>query len=177
MNPKKSEKGVSDMDVLNDIRGLLSVAHDKKSSPKASVSADSGLQDKIAKLEVQLQEYKALAKKLQSELNNVKASNEELAAKLKIASNEQEKALATPVGAGALRMDIEGLEGRVAELSATVAQTEDLLRMKTQELYKRIARIFQEGGQDQAALEFRKGVSGLEVAENFARFLHVLIGQ
>jgi hypothetical protein len=42
---------------------------------------------------------------------------------------------------------------------------------------KRIARLYQEAGQGEIAMEFRRAGDELEVAENFAYFLRALLKQ
>jgi septal ring factor EnvC (AmiA/AmiB activator) len=77
----------------------------------------------------------------------------------------------------ALSEETAQLEARIAELSSVLSQVDGVLKLRVQELSKRIARLFQEAGQADMAMEFRKAASELEIIENFARFLHILLGQ
>ena len=77
----------------------------------------------------------------------------------------------------ALSEETAQLEARIAELSSVLSQVDGLLKLRVQELSKKIARLFQEAGQGDMAIEFRKAASELEIVENFARFLQILLGQ
>jgi hypothetical protein len=71
--------------------------------------------------------------------------------------------------------DAAQIEARIEEFSSALAKMDELTRLKSQDLLRRIGRLFQESGQGEVAIEFRKGASGLEVAENFAHFLRALL--
>jgi hypothetical protein len=153
---KKPDRTVSNMAVLKDIRGLLSGTREQENTTASRTRSEEVLETEIARLETQIQSYKELVKKQQEELKNLKSPA------LKSAASGEEAAQ---------------LETRITELTSTLSQIDGLLKIKTQELLKRIARIFQEAGQGEVAIEFNKAASGLEVAENFARFVRVLLEQ
>ena len=84
MNREKPNRGVSNMDVLKDIRGLLSVAQAREDVAVGEVKGSSGLEVEVARLETQIGGYKELIQKQQEELSVVKSEKEELAVRLKI---------------------------------------------------------------------------------------------
>ena len=177
MKLRKPDKSVSNMDVLKDIRGLLSVTPKQEEVAAEGVKDESRLEAETARLEAQIKHYKELVQKQQEELRRVKSEKEELTAKLKALGSGKDKPVSPTSKSSAQNEEAVQLEARIAELSSTLSQVEDLLKLRNQELLKRIARLFQEAGQSDVAIEFRKGASELEDVENFAHFLEVLLGQ
>jgi len=155
---KKPDRSVSNMEVLKDIRGLLSLTQEREDATTDEIRGDSknGLDAEIARLEAQIKDYKELVQKQQEELN-------------KLPSPDSKPMV--------LDEETAQLEARIAELSSALSQIDSLLKLRSQELLKKIARLFQEAGQGEAAVEFNRAAGGLEVAENFARFLRVLLDQ
>jgi len=154
MKLKKLDRSVSNMEVLKDIRGLLSVTREREDTAADAAKVESGLEAEIAGLESQIRSYKELVQKQQEELEKLKSPASDF-----------------------LHQDDEAaqLEVKITDMSSSLSQIDDLLKLRSQELLKRIARIFQEAGQGEVAIEFNRAASGLEVAENFARFVRVLI--
>ena len=178
MKLKKSDRSVSNMDVLKDIRGLLSVTREREEDAAADgVRGESSLEAETANLEAQIRYYQELVQKQQEELRRVESEREEFAAKLKVLGSDKNKLISSTSKPTAPGEEAAQLEARIAELSSALSQIDGLLKLKAQELLKRIARLFQEAGQGEVAIEFRKAASELEVAENFAHFLRVLLGQ
>lgn len=177
MKLKKPDKSVSDMDVLTDIRGLLSVAREREDATADRVRNGNSLKIDAVKFEAQIRHYKELVQKLQEELHRVENEKEEFAAKLKVLDSGNNKLLSAASKSTALNEETAQLEARIAELSSVLSQVDSLLKLRMQELSKRIARLFQEAGQGGVAIEFRKAASELEIVENFARFLQILLGQ
>jgi len=177
MKVKKPDKSVSDMDVLKDIRGLLSVTQEREDKTADRGRDESGLEIDAVKFEVQIRQHKELVQKLQEELHRVENEKEELAAKLKVLDSGNNKLMSAASKSTALGEETAQLEARIAELSSVLSQVDGLLKLRVQELSKRIARLFQEAGQGGVAIEFRKAASELEIVENFARFLQILLGQ
>jgi len=177
MKLKKPDRSVSNMDVLKDIRGLLSVTREREDATADGVRGESGLEAETARLEAQIRCYKELVQKQQEELHRVESEKEEFAAKLKVLGSGKDKLISPASKSAALGEEAAQLEARIAELSSALSQIDGLLKLRVQELLKRIARLFQEAGQGEVAIEFRKAASELEVAENFARFLQVLLEQ
>ncbi len=138
------------MDVLKDIRGLLSATPGREDSLKPQDSSETA----------------ALIKQLQGELARLKSENKELIAKLDSFVSCKDK----PV-------DMAQIEAEKAEMALALSQVEELVKLKTQELLRRIARIYQEAGQGEIALEFKKAGNGLEDTENFAHFVRALMGE
>jgi len=177
MKVKKPDKSVSDMDVLKDIRGLLSVTQEREDKTADRGRDESGLEIDAVKFEVQIRQHKELVQKLQEELRRMENEKEEFAAKLKVLDPGNNKLMSAASKYTALSEETAQLEARIAELSSVLSQIDGLLKLRVQELSKRIARLFQEAGQGDMAIEFRKAASELEIVENFARFLQILLGQ
>jgi len=177
MKLKKPDKGVSDMEVLKDIRGLLSVTREPEEATADRARNENSLKIDAVKFEAQIRHYEELVKKLQEELHRVEKEKEEFAAKLKVLDSGNNKLMSAASKSSALTQETAQLEARIAELSSVLSQVDDLLKLRVQELSKRIARLFQEAGQGDMAIEFRKAASELEIVENFARFLQILLGQ
>src|SRR3989338_1639864 len=153
MKPNNPDRNVSNMDVLKDIRGLLSATPGREEPQLKDAGASSS-------------ETAALVKKQQEEMVRLKNENKELLAKLDSFVSCKDK----PV-------DMAQIEAEKAELSLALSQVEELLKLKSQELLRRIARIYQEAGQGEIALEFKRAGESLEAAENFGRFVRALTGE
>ncbi len=83
MKLKKPDKSVSDMEVLKDIRGLLSVTREREDATADRVRDENSLKIDAVKFEAEIRNYKELVKKLQEELHRVENEKEEFAAKLR----------------------------------------------------------------------------------------------
>jgi hypothetical protein len=177
MKLKKPERSVSNMDVLKDIRGLLSVTREREDVMADGVRDESSLETEIARLEAQIRYYKELVQKQQEELHRVESEKEEFAVKLKLLGSGNNTLISPVSNSAAQSEEAAQLEARIAELSSALSQIDGLLKFRTQELSKKIARLFQEAGQDEVAIEFRKATNELKVVDNFARFLQVLLEQ
>ena len=176
MKQKKPDKSVSDMEVLKDIRGLLSVTREPEEGTADRVRDENSLKIDAVKSEAQIRHYKELVQKLQEELHRVENEKEEFAAKLKALDPGNNKLMSAASKSTALSEETAQLEARIAELSSVLSQVDGVLKLRVQELSKKIARLFQEAGQGDMAIEFRKAASELEIVENFARFLQLLLG-
>ena len=177
MKQKKPDKSVSDMEVLKDIRGLLSVTREPEEATADRVRDENSLKIDAVKFEAQIRHYKELVQKLQEELHRVEIEKEEFAAKLKALDSGNNELMSAASKSTALSEETAQLEARIAELSSVLSQVDGVLKLRVQELSKKIARLFQEAGQGDMAIEFRKAASELEIVENFARFLQILLGQ
>ncbi len=175
MKPRKLDRSVSNMDVLKDIRGLLSTTQERDDSGEARLRDEGDLKAQTAKLEEQIRCYKELVQKQQDELHRLESEKEELAAKLNMLRSGQDKL--RPPRAEELYKEIAQLEARKTELSSALSQVDGLLQLKVKELLKRIARLYQEAGQGEIAIEFRRAGDKLEDIENFAYFLRALLAQ
>ncbi len=173
MKPKKPERSVSKMDVLKDIRGLLPTT--REGSTEARLEDEGGLRAETAWVEEEVRRYKGLVQKQQEELDRLKSENKELAAKLNMLGSDKDKPMSPAPRTEELCEEIAQLEARKAELSLALSQVDGLLQLKVQELLKRIARLYQEAGQGEIAVEFRRAGDGLEVVENFAHFVRALL--
>ena len=78
-------------------------------------------------------------------------------------------------GAEKLGGEIAQLEARKDELYLALSQVDGLLQLKVKELFERIARLYQEAGHGEIAIEFRRAGDDLEVVENFAHFVRALL--
>jgi predicted nucleic acid-binding Zn-ribbon protein len=168
VKPEKPKRTISEMDVLKDIRGLLSTSPERKAREEAGVEA-ADLKAELARYEDELKKLRELVQRQQEELESLKLEKEEL---LRLT---QRPAPASS-DAGKLEAEIAALEARKAELSAALAEIEGLLELKLKELLKRIARVCQEAGEQGLALEFRRAATRLDDAESFAHFLRLLLG-
>ena len=177
MKQKKPDKSVSDMEVLKDIRGLLSVTREPEEGTADRVRDENSLKIDAVKSEAQIRHYKELVQKLQEELHRVEIEKEEFAAKLRALDSGNNELMSAASKSTALSEETAQLEARIAELSSVLSQVDGVLKLRVQELSKKIARLFQEAGQGDMAIEFRKAASELEIVENFARFLQILLGQ
>ena len=192
MNAKKSDRNVSKMDVLKDIRGLLSASQEQDVSKKAS-SEDKGVfRAETAVVEEEVRRYKGLVQKQQEELDRLRSENKALAQKqqeLDGLRSENKELLAKldtflsnkgkPIAPSTDKSswEIAQIEARTAELSLALSQVEGLVQLKTKELLGRLARVYQEAGQGEIALEFRRGRDEMEVVENLARFVQALVNE
>jgi chromosome segregation ATPase len=66
------------------------------------------------------------------------------------------------------------LEAQKAELELSLSRIEELLHMKTGDLSRRIARIYEEAGDYGASADFRRINSRLEASREFGEFLRAL---
>ena len=177
MKPRKPDRSVSKMDVLKDIRGLLSTTQEREDSAEARLRDEGSLKAETARLEEQIRCYKELVQKQQDELHRLESEKKELAAKLNMLCSGQDKPMSPAPRAEELCEEIAQLEARKAELSSALSQVDGLLQLRVKELLKRIARLYLEAGQGDIAMEFRRAADELEVAENFAYFLRALLKQ
>jgi chromosome segregation ATPase len=174
MKPNKTEKSVSNMDVLQDIRGLLSVTHERENVKAVDVNSEN-LEAEMTGLKAQIKSYEELVQKQKEELLRVENEKQALIAKLTALECGKDKITFPSSTSMKLGEDAAQIEARIEELSSALAKMDELTRLKSQDLLRRIGRLFQESGQGEVAIEFRKGASGLEVAENFAHFLRALL--
>ena len=173
MKPQKPDRSVSKMDVLKDIRGLLSTTQEREASAEARLRDEGGLKIETAWLEEEVRRYKELVQKQQDELHRLESEKKELAAKLNMLCSGQDKPMSPR--AEELCGEIAQLESRKAEQSSALSQVDGLLQLKVKELLKRIARLYQEAGDGEIAMEFRRAGDELEVVENFAHFVRALL--
>jgi hypothetical protein len=73
MKLEKPNRSVSNMDVLKDIRGLLSVTREREDATADGISGKSSLEVEITRLEAQIRDYKQLVQKQQEELRRHRA--------------------------------------------------------------------------------------------------------
>ena len=175
MKSKNPEKNIAGMDVLNDIRGLLSVTQEKANTPALATRGETSLEEEITGLRVQIKSYEALAQRQKEELRILENENKALAAKLTASESGKAKIVSSVSTIENHDEDTVQIEAKMAELSTALSKMDELTRLKSQELLRRIGRLFQESGQGEVTLEFRKGASGLDVAENFAHFIRALL--
>ena len=173
MKPKKPDRSVSEMDVLKDIRGLLSTTRGQEDLTEARLEDEGGLRAEIARSEEEVRRYKELVQKQQEELDRAKSENKELTARLNMLRPVKDKPISPE--AEKLGGEIAQLEARKAELSSVLSQVDGLLQLKVKELLKRIGRLYQEAGDGEMAFEFRRAGDDLEIVENFAHFVRALL--
>ena len=178
MKSEKPKRSIANMDVLKDIRGLLSTAQEGKSSIEADLREETELKAEIARCREELERYRGLAQKQQEDLERLRTKNEELAANLNLVRFGKDEVPTSPnAKVEALNREIAQLEARKCELASALSEVEDLLQFKLKELLERIARVHQEIGRGEVAIEFRKAGDCLESAENLACFLRALLNE
>jgi DNA repair exonuclease SbcCD ATPase subunit len=175
MKLNKTDRSVSNMDVLKDIRGLLSVTQERENVKAVEVSNENSLEAEIIGLKTQIRNYEELVQKQNEELHKAENEKEALTAKLSALECGKDKIMPSCSTSMKPGEDTAQIEARIEELSSTLSKIDELTRLKSQELLRRIGRLFQESGQGEVAIEFRKAAGGLEVAENFAHFLRALL--
>jgi chromosome segregation ATPase len=175
MKSEKPERNVANMDVLKDIRGLLSTPLERKASMETESEETADLKIKIAQYEEEIKRYGGLIQNQQEELERLRRENKELAANLNLLQSDNSKLVSPQVKVAELNQEIAQLEAKKSELASVISEVEGLLQLRLQELLKQIARVYQEIGQGEMAIEFRKAADQLEVAENLAHFLQVLL--
>jgi chromosome segregation ATPase len=80
----------------------------------------------------------------------------------------------SPPQAASPSPEIADLEAQKAELELALSRIEELLHMKTGDLSRRIARIYEEAGDYGASADFRRITSHLEASREFGEFLRAL---
>jgi SMC interacting uncharacterized protein involved in chromosome segregation len=175
MKLNKTDRSVSNMDVLKDIRGLLSVTQERENMKAVEVSNENSMEAEIIGLKTQIRSYEELVQKQNEELHKVENEKEALTAKLSVLECGKGKIMPSCSTSMKPGENTAQIEARIEELSSALAKMDGLTRIKSQDLLKRIGRLFQESGQGEVAIEFKKGASGLDVAENFAHFLRALL--
>ena len=175
MKSKKSDKNIAGMDVLNDIRGLLSVTQEKVNTPAPATTGETRLEAEITGLKAQIKSYEELVQRQKEELHSLENENKALAARLASLESGEAKIISPVSISEKPDEDTAQIEAKMAELSTALSKMDELTRLKSQELLRKLGRLYGEAGQGEAAIEFRKGASGLDVAENFAHFIRALL--
>jgi len=173
----KPGRSVSGMDVLKDIRGLLSLSQESKSSTGDGLKKEADSKAEASRSEEEIKKYKELIQEQQGELQRLKKENQELTDSLNLFRSGKDSPGPTSSEAEGLAWEIAQLEQRKSELSTALSEVMELLQIKLKELLKRIALIYQEAGEQSLAIEFRKGADSLETAENMARFVQILLNE
>ncbi len=174
MANKKSDKNVSGMAVLKDIRGLLSTTRDQ--SPASAPVSDSLSNTSVtaSHLEEKVRNLEELIEKQKIDLDRLTREKQELTIRL-TSLQSTGSSVSSSGKIGVRDMDISILEARKEELSTALSRIEDLLQFKTRELVRRISRIYEEAGDFNAGRDFRKLANQLEAAESFGEFLRSLL--
>ena len=177
MKSEKPKRNVADMDVLKDIRGLLSTTQERNPPREAGLKEEADLKAEIAQYKEEIGRLRELAQNQQGELKKLRRENEELVANSNLLrSGEVDVPISPGTKVEELNRQISQLEARKSELSSALSEVEGLLQLKLEELLKRIARVYQETGESGAATEFRRAADHLRV-EDFAYFLRALLGE
>ncbi len=170
---KQPERTVASMKVLSDIRGLISGAREEPKAAEAAKPKQAASDARVARLEKQIAGYQDQVRRQQEELDRLKSERDELAAKLASASKSGGKA-ERPAQNGD---EIADLEQRKTELMSALSEVEGILLIKTQDLLRRLANLYEEAGQSGFAQELRRGRNGLQDPENLASFLRAFLRQ
>ncbi len=150
---KRLTGSVSDMEVLKDLRSLVS--SNKVPSPE-HCHPDK---EDVAR-------YRELVRKQQEEIEQLKGDKADLLHKL--------GSRAAPVVASHDE-EIVSLEERKEKLTESLAEAEAVLSLKTEDILRRMAQAVESMGSMDMGMELRKTASSLEKAECFAYFLDVFL--
>lgn len=176
MKQETHKRRIADMDVLKDIKGLLLTAKQGQNSVQAELIEETELKIEIARYKEEIQNYRLLIGKQQEELERLRKENEEIAANLNSLSHvKDEIPISSNSSVEGLKLEIAQLEARKYELSSTLSEVEVSLQLGLKDLLKRIARVYEEIGEGEIVLEFRKAADSLQATDNFAYFLRKLL--
>jgi predicted RNase H-like nuclease (RuvC/YqgF family) len=178
MESEKAKKSVANMEVLKDIRGLLSTT--KEISPEVEAREELAYSDiEVAQYKAEIERYEELVQRQQEALKRLGKENTELTAKLNLLHSGKGFALE---GSSPKGQEIPSPSYKSAQLNQEIAQLEEkkseiegLIQLKLGELSRRIARAYQMSGEGNLAIEFRKMADYLETAEDFVHLLRVLL--
>lgn len=171
----RSKRNVGDMDVLKDIRGLLSTESENKSASVAVTEDEAALKAEIKHCRDEIDRLTNLTQDQQNELSELRRANEELAADLSILRSAGRESPASACSVPERTdQEIADLEAWKSDLTSAISELEDLLRFKLKELLKRVARIHQEAGDTGTAVEFRKAADQVICSEDIACFVQAL---
>jgi len=178
MKQENHKRRIADMDVLKDIKGLLLTAKQEQTSIQADMREETELKIEMDRCKEELQKYRLLAGKQQEELEKLRKESEEMVANLNSLSHvRKEIPISANSSAEGLKLEIARLEARKCELSSTLSEVEVLLQLGLKDLLKRIARVYEEIGEGEIVLEFRKAADSLQAADSFAYFLRALLSE
>jgi len=178
MKQENHKRRIADMDVLKDIKGLLLTAKQEQDSMQADMREETGLKIEMDRCKEELQKYRLLAEKQQEELEKLRKENEEMLANLNSLGHvRREIPISANSSAEGLKLELAQLEARKCELSSTLSEVEVLLQLGLKDLLKRIEMVYEEIGEGEIVLEFRKAADSLQAADNFAYFLRALLNE
>lgn len=155
---KRLAGSVSDMEVLKDLRSLISSNKVPSPEPCHPDKEDAA-------------KYRELVRKQQEEIEQLKRDKEELLQKLD--SCVVPTAPIRQVG----DEEIVSLEERKDKLTESLTEAEDVLKLKTEDILRRMAQAVESMGSMDMGMELRKTASSLEKAECFAYFLDVFLSE
>ncbi len=178
MKQENHKRRIADMDVLKDIKGLLLTAKQEQDSMQADMREETGLKIEMDRCKEELQKYRLLAEKQQEELEKLRKENEEMLANLNSLGHvRREIPISANSSAEGLKLELAQLEARKCELSSTLSEVEVLLQLGLKDLLKRIEMVYEEIGEGEIVLEFRKAADSLQAADNSAYFLRALLNE
>ena len=183
MKPAKSDgaekpdkpRSVAGMQVLSDIRGLISGTRDTAKSAAGATESKDASSAQIARLQKEVASWRELAQKQQAELDRLNSERDALTARLAAAAPGKDKAGRPDRADQRLSDEVSDLEQRKAVLSSALSDVEGLLEIKTQDLLRRLANLYEEAGQSDFAQELRRGRNGLQDPDNMASFLRAFL--
>ena len=170
-------RSVAGMQVLSDIRGLISGTRDAAKPAAGAKEGKDASSAQIARLQKEIASWKELAQKRQEELDRLRSERDALTASLTVTAPGKDKASRPDRADQRLSDEISDLEQRKAGLSSVLSDVEGLLQIKTQDLLRRLANLYEESGQSDFAQELRRGRSGLQDPDSLASFLRALLRQ
>jgi uncharacterized protein YeaO (DUF488 family) len=152
---KRPPGGVSDMDVLKDLRSLISP--DKAPSPEPRRPGEE-----------EAVKYRELVREQQEEIEQLKREKEALLRKL------DSRTVSAAAGQGKDEETVS-LEERKRKLTEALAEAEDVLRLRTEDILRKMAQAMVSMGSMDMGMELYRTASSLEKAECFACFLEVFL--
>jgi len=178
MKSEKSKRSVRDMEVLKDIKGLLSSVPEPKASMDVQLEERADLSIELAQCKKEIGRLDELTEERQRDLGVLEKEKQELVAELTLLRSRSERGFVDQQPAiVSVNKDIEELESTRSELASAISELEELLQLKLRELWQRIARVYQEAGDTGMAMEFRRASDQMQSTENLVYFVRALLGQ
>jgi DNA repair ATPase RecN len=171
MKPEKPKKSVADMNVLKDLRELISTVQGAKPLKETQL-----LEEEKVDLEAKVAQYKAELERMEKEIERLRREKEEMATELNLLrSQKSEEVTPSDLELERLSREVSRLESQKSALSLAIGEAEELLKIKLGELLRRVAMACETSGLIDAGIQFRKMAHHLESSEELASFLRILL--
>jgi len=171
MKSEKPKKSVADMNVLKDLRELISTVQGAKPLKETQL-----LEEEKVDLEAKVAQYKAELERMEKEIERLRREKEEMATELNLLrSQKSEEVTPSDLELERLSREVSRLESQKSALSLAIGEAEELLKIKLGELLRRVAMACETSGLIDAGIQFRKMAHHLESSEELASFLRILL--